>query len=218
MTLDDIQHTIEDYVIAARNALAAGFDGIEVHASMTYLLSEFLNSELNIRTDEYGGSVENRARIVLQILEALIGVWGVGRVGIKIAPAVQMGGFNATTETVPTFDYLVSRLDELALSHLQVVRAPESAIGTPVDALKDTVAYYRARYSGTLIANFGLNGCSGNQLIESGEADLVSFGASFIGNPDLVERMKNGVNISGSRREQYYQGGAEGYIDYPVSD
>ena len=217
MTLDDIRHTIEDYVAAARNALAAGFDGIELHASMTYLLAEFLNSELNIRTDEYGGSVENRARIVLEILDALISVWGAGRVGIKIAPGVRMGGFLATTDTVPTFDYLVGKLNGLALSHLQIVRAAGSVIGTPVEALEDTITYYRARYAGTLIANFGLDADSGSELIASGAADLVSFGAPFIGNPDLVERMRMGATMSESRRELYYQGGAEGYIDYLVS-
>ncbi|WP_347557068.1 alkene reductase [Robbsia sp. KACC 23696] len=216
MTLDDILHTIEDYVAAARNALAAGFDGIELHASMTYLLAEFLNSELNIRTDKYGGSVENRTRIVLEILDALISVWGAGRVGIKIAPGVRMGGFVATPETVPTFDYLVDKLNGLALSHLQIVRVAGSVIGTPLEALEDTITYYRARYTGTLIANCGLDADSGSELIASGTADLVSFGTPFIGNPDFVERMRHGATMTESRRELYYQGGAEGYIDYPV--
>jgi N-ethylmaleimide reductase len=218
MTVEEIRQTISEYALAAHYAVEAGFDGIELHAATTYLLPEFLSSALNVRTDQYGGSAENRARIVLEILDALIAVWGANRVGIKIAPTIRMGGFAPTPETIPTFDYLVSRLSQLGLSHLQVVRAVDSLSGTPVESLQDTVAYYRARYDGTLMANFGFDLDSGNALIESGGADLVSFGTPFIGNPDFVHRLRHRLPIAVSNRETYYQGGAEGYVDYPVSE
>jgi N-ethylmaleimide reductase len=215
MTVTEIRETIDEYANAARNALAAGFDGIEVHAATTYLLPEFLNSALNVRTDEYGGSPENRARIVLDILDALIAVWGAGRVGLKIAPTVRMGGFAPTADTVPTFDYLVARLGERALSHLQVVGATGDLTATPVAALQNTAAYYRERYRGTLIANLGFDATSGNAVIASGTADLVSFGQPFIGNPDFVRRLKEGLPLASSNRDTWYQGDATGYVDYP---
>jgi N-ethylmaleimide reductase len=215
MTLAEIRETVDEYAIAARNARSAGFDGVELHAATTYLLPEFLNSVLNQRTDEYGGSAENRSRIVLEILDALIAEWGPGRVGIKLAPTFQMGGFGPTSETVPTYNYLVGRLNTLALSHLQLVRAAGDLSGTPIEVLQNTLAYFCARYSGTLIANLGFDQASANEIIASGGADLVSFGAPFIANPDLVRRFRDGSPIASSNRETYYQGAAQGYIDYP---
>jgi N-ethylmaleimide reductase len=217
MTVEQVKATIADYAAAARNARAAGFDGVELHSATTYLLPEFLNSALNVRRDEYGGSPENRARIVVEILEALIGVWGPGRVGIKISPTMAMGGFGPTDETVATYDHLVERLNDLALSHLQIVRVPNDLTGTPIHALQDTIAYYRPRYAGTLIANCGFDKASATSVIESGQADLVSFGSSFIGNPDLVRRLREDLSLNPSSRETYYQGAAEGYVDYPVA-
>jgi N-ethylmaleimide reductase len=217
MTLDEIGATIGDYALAARNASAAGFDGVELHAATTYLLPEFLNSALNVRQDEYGGSPENRARIVIEILEALIAAWGPGRVGIKISPTFAMGGFAPTDQTIPTYDHLVERLNDLALSHLQLVRAPNDLTGTPVQPLQDTIAYYRPRYKGVLIANCGFGKDTANAVVESGRADLVSFASAFIGNPDLVRRLREDIALSPSNRQTYYQGAAEGYVDYPAA-
>jgi hypothetical protein len=159
MSLEEIASTIVDYGAAAKNAREAGFDGVELHAATTYLLPEFLNSALNIREDAYGGTAENRTRIVLEVLDALIAVWGPGRVGIKISPTLAMGGFKPTDKTIETYDYLVGRLNGLPLSHLQVGRALNDLSGTPVAALQDTIGYYRARFNGTLIANFGFGRC-----------------------------------------------------------
>jgi N-ethylmaleimide reductase len=217
MTVEQIKATIADYAAAAQNARTAGFDGVELHSASTYLLPEFLNSALNVRQDEYGGSPENRARIILEILEALIGVWGPGRVGIKISPTMAMGGFGPTDETVATYDHLVQRLNDMALSHLQIVRAPTDLTGTPIRALQDTIAYFRPRYAGTLIANLGFDIVSAIKVIKSGQADLVSFGSRFIGNPDLVRRLREDLPLNPSSRETYYQGAAGGYIDYPVA-
>jgi N-ethylmaleimide reductase len=217
MTLTEIQTTVSDYAAAARNARLAGFDGVELHAATTYLLPQFLNSTHNQRKDEYGGSPENRARIVLEILAAMIAEWGAGKVGVKIGPTARMGGFEPTGETRATYDYLVGRLNDLQLSHLQLTRAVVDLTGTPVEALQDTIAYYRARYRGTLIANGGFNRDTGNAVIESGQADLVSVATPFIGNPDLVRRWREDLVVAASSRETYYQGEAAGYIDYPAA-
>jgi N-ethylmaleimide reductase len=215
MTIEDIKTTIRDYAAAAKNARLAGFDGVEVHAATTYLLPQFLNSALNVRADVYGGSAENRARIVLEITEALLDEWGSGRVGIKISPTLAMGGFGPTDQTVATYDYLVARLNSLPLSHLQVVKAPNDLAATPIAVLQDTIGYFRERFQGALIANFGFEKASATRVIESGQADLVSFGKPFIGNPDLVRRLREELPLSESAQETYYQGGAQGYVDYP---
>jgi N-ethylmaleimide reductase len=215
MTLADILRTVGDYRSAARRAHEAGFDGVELHCATTYLLPQFLNSALNIREDAYGGSPENRCRIVLDILNELIGVWGPGRVGVKISPTMNQGGFRPTDATVETYDYLVARLNRLPLSHLQVVRAMDDLRGTPVEALQDTVSYYRARYEGSLIANCGYDKPSATRLIERGEADLISFAKPFISNPDLVRRFERDLPLTPPVIETFYQGGSEGYVDYP---
>jgi N-ethylmaleimide reductase len=217
MTIEEIAGTVADYGAAAKNAREGGFDGVELHAATTYLLPEFLNSALNVREDAYGGTAENRTRIVLEVLDALIAVWGPGRVGIKISPTLAMGGFGPTDKTIETYDYLVGRLNQLPLSHLQVVRAPNDLSGTPIAALQDTIGYYRARFAGTLIANFAFDGASANTAIERKEADLVSFAKPFIGNPDLVRRLREGLPLTASSPETYYQGGPQGYVDYSAA-
>jgi N-ethylmaleimide reductase len=216
MDFEDIRATIDDYGFAARNAKIAGFDGVELHCATTYLLPEFLNSALNRRTDVYGGSAAKRSKIVFEILEAMIAEWGPGRVGIKIAPTFSMGGFAPTDETPLTYDYLVDGLNHFPLSHLQVVRARGDLSESPVAQLQDTVAYYRARYRGTMIANGAFDRDTANAAISSKAADLVSFATPFIGNPDLVHRMRDALPISPSDPQTYYQGNACGYVDYPA--
>jgi N-ethylmaleimide reductase len=217
MTLDEIRATVDDYSAAGRNAKAAGFDGVEVHAGTTYLLPKFLNSVLNVRDDDYGGSPENRARIVIEIVDALIADWGEGRVGVKISPTMAMGGFNPTDETVETYDVLVAALDTRPLSHLQVVKAPNDLSATPIAALQDTVHHYRERFAGTLIANFGYDLAKGNASLAEGEADLVSFGKFFISNPDLVRRFAEDIALSPPNPETFYQGDEKGYLDYAMA-
>ena len=217
MSVEDIAATVADYGAAARNAREAGFDGVELHAATTYLLPEFLNSALNIREDAYGGSAENRARIVLEVLDALIAAWGPGRVGIKISPTMAMGGFGPTDQTVETYDYLVGRLNALPLSHLQVGRALNDLTGGPIEPLQDTIGYYRARFDGAFIANAGFDKASANEAIQNGRADLVSFAKPFIGNPDLVRRFQRDLPLTQATPETFYQGGAKGYADYPTA-
>lgn len=218
MSLDDIQRTIADYREAARNARGAGFDGVELHCATTYLLPQFLNSELNAREDAYGGSVENRCRIVIEILEELVAVWGPGRVGLKISPALSLGGFRSTGATVDTYDHLISVLNRFPLAYLHVVRATADLTASPVALLQDTLAYYRERFVGTVIGNLGFDKVSADAVIESGTADLVSFAKPFIGNPDLVRRMQRDLPLTQPVVETFYQGGAGGYVDYPPAD
>jgi N-ethylmaleimide reductase len=215
MTSDDIKRTIADYAAAARNAREASFDGVELHAGTTYLLPQFLNSALNQRTDAYGGSAQNRTRLVLESFDALIDVWGAGHIGVKISPAMAMGGFAPTEATVETYDDLTRRIDELPLSHLQVVRAPGDLTGAPVAALQDTISYFRRRYRGALIANGDFDKASATRALEEGHADLVAFGKLFIGNPDLVRRFRADRPLSASATDTYYQGGSQGFLDYP---
>lgn len=217
MTLEDIATTVTDYSIASQNARAAGLDGIEIHAATTYLLPQFLNSVLNVREDEYGGSAENRARIVISIIETLMEDWEPKRIGIKISPTLAMGGFTPTQETVATYDYLIGCLSPMPLSHLYVVKAAHNLAGTPVAALQDTIGYYRSRFHGTLIANLGFDKTSANRVLEDDAADLVSFGKHFISNPDLVRRLREDLPLAESTPDTYYQGGTRGYIDYPFA-
>ena len=215
MTLTDIEVTIADYARAARNARRAGFDGVELHAATSYLLPQFLNSALNRRDDRYGGSPENRVRIVIEALEAMIAEWPGGSVGIKISPAFTMGGFTPTSGSPPTYDRLVDRLNDLDLSHLQVVRAPATdSAAFPVASVDDLIGHYRSGYRGALIANGRFDAATGEAEIAEGRADLVAFGAPFIGNPDLVRRFTEGLPLSQSDRTTYYQGDGAGYLDY----
>ncbi len=218
MTLDDIRRTIADYRAAGIHARDAGFDGVELHCATTYLLPQFLNSELNRREDGYGGNAEKRCRIVIEILEALISAWGPGRVGLKISPTLSQGGFRSTEATVETYDHLINGLNRLSLAYLHVVRAAGDLSDSPIATLQDTVGYYRERYEGTLIANLGFDKASGAAEIERGAADLISFGKPFIGNPDFVRRMERDLPLTSPMVETFYQGGAQGYVDYAPAD
>ncbi|WP_186137865.1 alkene reductase [Burkholderia gladioli] len=219
MSPEDIRRTIDDYREAARHALAAGFDGIELHAATTYLLPQFLNGTLNLRDDAYGGSAAKRSRIVLEVLADLIEVWGPGRVGLKLSPTAAQGGFQPDAQTVDTYDHLLRALDALPLSHLQVVRAldaPELApLPAPAWPMRDTLAFVRERFGGTLIANGGFDAARANRLLEDGGAELVSFARPYIGNPDLVARFERDLPLTTPDPTSFYQGGARGYLDYP---
>jgi N-ethylmaleimide reductase len=219
LSVSEIKQTIEDYGTASANAKSAGFDGAELHSATTYLLPEFLNSDLNLRTDDYGGSIPNRCRIVLEILDTMIDVWGPGRVGIKLNPTVTgVGNFNATQETKATYEYLVDQLNDKALAYLQLVNAQTDLSGTPVAELQDTIRYFRPRFRGTLIANGGYDFASATKLLGDGLADFVSFARPYIGNPDLVTRFEHGLPLQDSNRDTYYQGDAKGYTDYPRAE
>ncbi|WP_237680815.1 oxidoreductase [[Erwinia] mediterraneensis] len=216
MTPGDIARTIGDYAHATRLAQKAGFDGVELHGSMGYLIPEFLHDEFNLREDRYGGSIENRARFVLEVLEAMIAEWRPGRIGLKLSPGVSPGRLQPTAQTLPTYQYLVSQVSNLKLAYLQFQHPVGDLQDTPVAALNPgTTAYFRPFYDGLLMANGGFTAESARAVLNRGEADLVSFGTPYIANPDLVERFRHGVALAASDQETWYQGGARGYTDYP---
>ncbi|MDB5607629.1 MAG: NADH:flavin oxidoreductase/NADH oxidase, partial [Bradyrhizobium sp.] len=140
---------------------------------------------------------------------------GPRRIGVKLRPTLEMRGFGPKHQTVETYEHLAKRLSALPLSHVQLVKAPNDLSATPIAVLQDTIAYFRPLLTGTLIANFGFNKTSANAAIAEKQADIVSFGNAFIGNPDLVRRMRDDIALSLSNRDLYYQGGAHGYTDYP---
>lgn len=215
MTIGDIERTIADYAQATRLARLAGFDGVELHGIVGYLIPEFLSETFNLRQDRYGGSIENRARFVLEVLEAMIGQWRAGRIGIKLSPGVGMGRLQPTAQTLPTYEYLVSQVSKLKLAYLQLYHPAGDLRGTPVAALGGgTAAYFRRFYDGAIMANGGLTQASARAMLEAGDADLVSFGAPYIANPDLVERFRHGLALAAADEQTYYQGGARGYTDY----
>lgn len=217
MDMSDIARTVEDYAKAARLAQAAGFDGVEVHGISTYLIPTFLYENLNQRTDDYGGSAENRARIVLEIVDAVVGSWAPGRVGIKLSPGLTgVGNVTAGAETLATFEYLIGQLSHRHLAYLQLMNPINDLAGTHLDVLgQDVAKHFRPLYSGALIANGGYTFETGAALVRDGFADAIAYGAPFISNPDLVERFRANLPLSPSDRATYYGGGAVGYVDYP---
>jgi len=216
MTLDDIARTVSDYAHATRLAQKAGFDGVELHSTVSYLLPEFLSDAFNHREDRYGGSIENRARLPLEILDAMISEWKPERIGFKLSPGLSRGGFKPTTQTLPTYEYLVSQVSNLKLAFLEFQHPVDDLSGTPVEALKvGTVHHFRKFYDGLIVANGSLTKDSAEAVLTSGDADLVSFGAPFLANPDLVERLERGIPLAQADVETYYQGGTRGYADYP---
>lgn len=218
MTVKEIKQTIQDYKHAASNAKEAGFDGVEVHAHSGMLIQQFLSPATNQRNDEYGGSIENRARIVFEILEAIMEVWKSTRVGIKFNPAAisNVGIMTPDEEMIPMFQYILEKLSEYNLAYLQVEGPAQDLTGTPAEVLQDNYFnHFRKHYRGTLMANLGFTQESANAILQEGTADLVSFGVPFIANPDLVERFKYNLPLSQSNRDTFYTGGENGYTDYP---
>lgn len=214
MTKSDIEKTIRDYVEAAKNAILANFDGVEIHSANCYLLQQFLCDSSNQRQDEYGGSIENRCRMIFNIIEAVIQTIGNQKVGIKLSPS----NFNFGTydsNPIGTYDYLVNELNkfDLVYLHLQEPLIPQEKI--PDRYLKKVTEHYRKIYKGTIITNGNYEFHSGNKAIADGIADLVSFGRLFISNPDLPLRFKLGAELTIPDKETFYDGGEKGYIDYP---
>jgi 2,4-dienoyl-CoA reductase-like NADH-dependent reductase (Old Yellow Enzyme family) len=202
----EIPAIVAAYRKGAENAKKAGFDGVEIHGANGYLLDQFLQDSTNQRVDQYGGSVENRARLMLEVTDACIEVWGADRVGMHLAPrrdSHDMGDSNP----VDTFGYVARELGKRGIAFI----CAREAIGD--DSLR---AHLKKEFGGVYIANEKLTKESAEQLIESGEADAVAFGVWFIANPDLPKRLKQDAPLNQPRPELFYAPGAEGYIDYPA--
>ncbi len=212
LRLDEIPGLIQDFRQAARNAITAGFDGVEVHAANGYLIDQFLRDGSNKRTDEYGGSVENRTRLLDEVVRAIASEIGADRTGVRLSP-VTPANDAADSNPQPLFERAVERLD--AIGDLAFIHVIEGATGGARDNLPFDYAALRGKFRGAWIANNGYDKDSAEQAIASGYADVIAFGRAFISNPDLVERLRLGVSLSPMDPDTLYGGGAHGYTDYP---
>ncbi|WP_460317766.1 alkene reductase [Pseudomonas ogarae] len=212
LDISELPGIVNDFRQAAANAIAAGFDGVEIHGANGYLLDQFLKDGANVRTDAYGGSIENRARLLLEVIAAVVDEVGANRTGLRISPVSPANGVSSSAPQAQ-FDYLVDQLNALDIVYLHVV---EGATGGPRDVAPFDFAALRQRFKKTYIANNSYDlDLATSRLVED-KADLIAFGRPFIGNPDLVERLRTGSPLSAFNPATLYGGGATGYIDYPT--
>lgn len=216
MTEADIKEAVEEYVQAARNAVEAGFDGVELHGANGYLIQQFLNPGINQRQDAYGGSIENRSRFALEVAREVVNAIGAEKVGMRLSP---YGVFNETTiypEIDATYEYLARELSSLNLVYLHLV--DHSSMGAP-EVSSTVVEKVRSAFSGSLMLSggYGFDGVErAESNLEAGKADLIAFGRTFLANPDLPERLQKGAALNDPRPDTFYTPGAEGYTDYPA--
>ena len=219
LELSEIKDTISDYVKAAENAIEAGFDGVEIHGANGYLIDQFICSGSNQRSDEYGGSIENRCRFGLEVVEAVCKAIGNDRTAIRISPS---GTFNGMSDETPveTFSYLVDKLNDYNLAYLHVMEpyAPPGKTYIPQELYlqdREVTKHFRRIYNGTLMTNSGFTIDEANEYILNGTTDLVAFGKLMISNPDLVDRIRKSTKLNDWDVKTFYSGGEKGYIDYP---
>jgi len=212
LELSEIPGIVDSFRKAAANAIAAGFDGVEIHGANGYLLDQFAKDGSNKRTDAYGGSIENRARLMLEVAEAVAREIGPERTGIRISPVTPANDV-ADSNPQPLFDYIVDKLNALKLVYIHVI---EGATGGPRDYAPFDYASLRKRFKGAYVANNAYTLDLATKVLAAGEADLIAFGKPFIANPDLVERLKKGAPLNEPDKATFYGGGAKGYTDYPT--
>jgi len=212
LAIDEIPETVAEFAAGARRALDAGFDGVEIHAANGYLIDQFLRNGTNVRTDEYGGSAENRVRFLREVVTAAAEVWSADRVGVRLSP---LSPFNDMSDSDPfaTFGAAASALDGFGLAYLHLV-VPGSA--DPESESGQITAHLRERFRGPLMVNGGYTFDAAEAVVAAGRADLVSFGSSFLANPDLPDRFAQGSPLNAPNPATFYGGGAEGYTDYPA--
>lgn len=212
LELSEIPGIIDDFKRGAANAIAAGFDGVEVHGANGYLLEQFAKDGANKRTDSYGGSIENRARLMLQVSQAVAAEVGAARTGIRISPVTPANDISDSNPQA-LYDHIVDQLSALKLVYIHVV---EGATGGPRDIAPFDYKALRNRFKGTYIANNGYTLDLANKVLAADDADLIAFGKLFISNPDLVERLKRGAPLNDFDKATFYGGDAKGYTDYPT--
>jgi len=205
---EEIRGVVEQFEDGARHAYRAGFDGVELHGANGYLIDQFLRDGANRRRDEYGGSVANRTRFLLEVTEAVTGVWGGDRVGVRISP-VSAGNGMSDSDPLAIFAYATYALNRFGLAYLHVTEPAGGAEPRITPAL-------RAIFRGALIANGGYGRQTADAAIARGEADLVAFGIPFLANPDLPRRLREGAPLNAPDRATFYTGGERGYVDYPT--
>lgn len=213
LELSEIPGIIEDYRRAAANAIRAGFDGVEIHGANGYLIDQFLRDGANKRTDDYGGAIANRARFLLEVVDAVVGEIGAQRTGLRLSPVAPANGL-IDSDPQPLFNYV---FDELEKRHLVYIHVVEGATQGPRDINPNfSFDELRVRYSGAWMVNNGYDLALATSAVAEGKADLVAFGRPFISNPDLVERLRRGAPLNELDRATLYGGGAAGYTDYPT--
>jgi N-ethylmaleimide reductase len=212
LTLEEIPGIVEDFRRGAANALAAGFDGVEIHGANGYLLDQFAKDGANKRSDAYGGSIENRAKLMLEVAKVVSAEAGPERTGIRISPVTPANDISDSNPQ-PLFDHIVDCLNALKLIYIHVI---EGATGGPRDIAPFDYASLRKRFKGAYMANNGYDFELANKVLAANAADLIAFGKPFISNPDLVERLKSGAALNTPDKATFYGGGAKGYTDYPV--
>jgi N-ethylmaleimide reductase len=218
LQIEEMPYLVRQYWRGAKNALAAGFDGVEVHGANGYLLEQFIDSSTNRRDDPYGGPIENRARLLMEVVETVIQVWGSDRVGVRLSP---LSTFNDVSDDDPesTFGHIAERLSDYRLAYLHIVNPAALALeqGTAPDpAAMRMIDLIRERYCGTLIVAGGFDRDTAEAWLEQGKADLIAFGRKFLANPDLPQRFRLRAPLNPDDPTTYYGGGAKGYTDYPT--
>ena len=210
----DIARIVRDYAAAARNAIRAGFDGVQIHGANGYLVDQFLRDGANHRTDRYGGSIANRLNFVTEVIEAVAGAIGIERTGIRFSPNIYGQGVE-DSDPIALFSALAVRLEELKVPWIELREAyrPTSAGAVPTAPVSPAM---RPLYSGKIIVNSDYDGPSAQARLDAGIADGIAFGRTFLANPDLVERIRRQAPLNAPDSSTFYWGGAEGYVDYPA--
>ena len=213
----EIPGVIDAYRQAAKNALKAGFDGVEIHGANGYLIEQFLQSHTNLRTDRYGGSIENRARFLLEVTKAVIEVWGADRVGIRLSPYGIANG-SGEPDPMPLYTHAIEQLNPLGLAYLHFIEPRSSGTGRAEvnwEGKPSAMVLFRPVWKGVLITAGGFTGEAADAAIRDGLADMIAFGRIFISNPDLPRRLQHGFPLTPYNRATFYGGEEAGYTDYP---
>jgi N-ethylmaleimide reductase len=215
---NELAGIVADFRKGAENAKAAGFDGVEVHGANGYLLDQFLQDGSNQRSDAYGGSIENRARLLLEAVDAAIAVWGSGRVGVRLSP---YGSFNDMQDSDPIalFTHVLAQLSLRGVAYVHLIEPRATSAGGSDAVASDapnTAQLFRKAFAGVLISAGGYNAQNAAAAVSDGQVDAVAFGRWFISNPDLVERLQSGAELNRYNRATFYGGGEVGYTDYPT--
>ena len=206
----EIAGIVKDFAEGARRAKVAGFDGVEIHGANSYLIDQFMRNGVNQRTDQYGGSIENRVRLALEVVDAVVAVWGPGRVAIRLSPTSPWNGMG-DSDPIALYTHLAKELDKRPLAYVHL----SEALSADPKTLRATPAI-RAAYKGSLIVNGGYTAETAERDIAAGEGDLVAFGVPYLANPDLVERFQTGAVLNAPDVSTFYGGAEKGYTDYPT--
>jgi N-ethylmaleimide reductase len=213
----EIADLVDSFRQAAGNALKAGFDGVEIHGANGYLIEQFLQSRTNLRTDQYGGSIQNRARFLMEITQAVIEIWGASRVGVRLSP-YGIANDSGEADPMPLYSHVVQSLDPLGLAYLHFIEPRSSGAGRAEvnhQNVPSAMALFRPIWRGVLISAGGFTGETAEAAIAAGHADAIAFGRIFISNPDLPRRLREGLPLTPYNRATFYGGEEAGYTDYP---